>query len=85
MKARVPTESPFAVKHARLVSVHVPSLHKSSIASLARHQANATEFATKVCFSLLNGSEVNDVGYEGGVVQRVALHKLATCSAYRYT
>ena len=32
---------------ARQVSVHVPSLHKPSIASLARHQANAVEFATK--------------------------------------
>ena len=26
--------------------------------SLARHQANAVEFATKVCFSLFHGSEV---------------------------
>ena len=41
-----------------LVAVHVPSLHKSSIASLTRHQANAVEFATKVCFSLFHGSEV---------------------------
>ena len=41
-----------------LQAVHVPSLHKSSIASLARHQANAVEFATKVCFSLFHGSEV---------------------------
>ena len=42
----------------RLVAVHVASLHKSSIASLARCQANAVEFATKVCFSLFHGSEV---------------------------
>ena len=33
--------------HARQVSVHVPLLHKLSIASLARRQANAVEFATK--------------------------------------
>ena len=35
---------------ARLVSVHVPSAHKSSITSLARRQANAVEVATKVSF-----------------------------------
>ena len=48
--------TPFAVL-CGLVAIHVPSLHKSSIASLARHQANAVEFVTKVCFSLFNGSE----------------------------
>ena len=33
--------------HARLVFIHVPLLHKSSIASLARRQANTLEFVTK--------------------------------------
>ena len=49
--------TPFAVS-CRLVAVHIPSLHKSSITSLARRQANAVEFATKICFSLFHGSEV---------------------------
>ena len=46
-------------------SVHVPSLHKSSIASLARRQANAVEFATKVCFLFFAGSEVLMSGTKG--------------------
>ena len=46
--------TPFAVS-CGLIAVHVPSLHKSS---LARRQANTVEFATKVCFSLFHGSEV---------------------------
>ena len=56
--------------------------------SLARHQTNAVEFATNVSILLFDGSEVysaTDVGYEVGVVQRVAPHKLATCSAYSNT
>ena len=44
--------------HARLLSIHVTSLHKSGIANLTRRQANAVGVATKVCFSLFDGSEV---------------------------
>ena len=49
--------TPFAVS-CRLVAVHVPSLHKSSVTSLTRRQANAVEFVNKVYFSLFHGSEV---------------------------
>ena len=54
---------------------------------LTRCQANAVEFATKVCFSLFDGSEVSatDVRYKGEIVQRVAPQKLVTCLVYRYT
>ena len=38
--------TPFAVLYV-LVAIHVSSLHKPSIASLARRQANAVEFTTK--------------------------------------
>ena len=60
--------------HARLVSVHVPSLHKSTITNLARRQANAIEFATKVCFSLFDGPEVMASGTKRK--QCVVLRKL---------
>ena len=73
----------------RLVTVHVPLLHKSIVSpSLARRQANAVEFATKVWFSLFGGSEVIarlTLGTMGKIVQRVVTQKLATCIAYRYT
>ena len=56
VKAGVPTSQSLAsYTLARLVSVHVPSLLKSS---LARCQANAVEFFIKVCFLLFDGSEV---------------------------
>ena len=60
------------------------SVHKSS---LARHQANAVDFATKVCFSLFDGSEefVTDVVYKGEIVQHVTPQKHATCLVYRQT
>ena len=48
---------PFAVS-CGLVAVHVPLVHESSIASLTRRQANAVEFATKVCLSLFDGLEL---------------------------
>ena len=42
--------------HLTLVSIHVPLLHIVLVSpSLARHQS---EFPTKVCFSLFDGSEV---------------------------
>ena len=49
----------------RLVSIHVPSVRKFTIASLTRHQANAVELATKVCFSLFDGSEVLALATKG--------------------
>ena len=53
VKAGVPTSQSLAsYTLARLVSVHVPLLRKSS---LARCQANVV---TKVCFLLFDGSEV---------------------------
>ena len=51
----VSQDTPFAVSCETKVAVHVPSLHKSS---LARRQANAVKFATKFRFSLFGGSEV---------------------------
>ena len=60
MKARVPTSKSRKLHssrcHAKLVSIHVPSLHKSCTSSLLRRQANAVEFVTKICFSLFDGS-----------------------------
>ena len=44
--------------------------------SLARHQVNGVEFATKVCSSV-NG--MTDVGYKGEIVQCVAPQKFVTC------
>ena len=54
--------------------------------SLARHAANAVEFATKVCFLLFDGSEVSatDVMYIGKIMQRVAPQKLEGHLACRY-
>ena len=43
------------------------------VASLARHQANAVQFATKVCFSLFDGSEV--------LVLAIRRGNRATCGA----
>ena len=71
--------------HARQVSVHVPLLHKPIIASLARRQANAVEFATKFASCSLMAHWGIAVGYKGEIVQRVATRKLMTCLAYRYT
>ena len=71
--------------HARLVSVHVPSLHKSTITSLARRQANAVEFATKVCFSLFDGSEVMVSDTKRKLYSVLCLRNLRTCLVYRYT
>ena len=56
--------------------------------SLARRQANAVEFATKVWFSLFGGSEGNsatDVRYDGEIVQLVVTQKFVTCIVYKYT
>ena len=62
IKAGVPTSQSCKLHSfkccVRLVSVHVPLVHKSSIASLARCLVSAVDFATKVCFSLFAGSEV---------------------------
>ena len=84
MKAGVPTLShklrPSQCR-ARLVAVHVPSLHKSSIAKHCKTSSNAVDFATKVWFSLFGGSEVTDIGYEGEIVQHVVTQKLANCIA----
>ena len=74
--------TPFAVL-CGLVAVHVPSLHKSSISSLARHQTNAVGLL--LALSWLKSNSTTDVVYEGEIVQRVSPQKLATCSAYRYT
>ena len=70
---------------ARQVSVHVPSLHKPSIASLARRQANAVEFTTKFAFWSSIAHWGIAIGYKGEIVQHVATRKLMTCLAYRYT
>ena len=52
---------------------------------LARHQANAVEFATNVALRWLTGDSVTDVGYDEEIVQRVVTQKLATYIACRYT
>ena len=67
--------------HARQVSVYVPSLHKPSIASLARCQTNAVEFTTKFasCSSMAHWGIA--IVYKGEIVQRVATRKLMTCLA----
>ena len=70
---------------AKQVSIHVPSLHKPSIASLTRRQANAVEFTTKFASCSLMAHWGIAVGYKGEIVQCVATCKLITCLAYRYT
>ena len=69
-----------------LVSVHVPLLRKSSIASLARHQANAVEVATKVCFSLFDVSELLVSATKGKScsVWRLGNLRLAYCTDIVY-
>ena len=59
-------------------------LHKSTITSLARCQANAGEFATKVCFSLFDGSEVMASGTKRKLCSVLCLGNLRTCLVYRY-
>ena len=41
-------------RRVRLVSVHVPLLHRAVSPSLARRQANAPEFVKKCCFLLFD-------------------------------
>ena len=56
--------------------------------SLARRQKNGVEFATKVCFSLFDGSEVLAQLMsctKGKIVQHVAPQKLVAHLPYRYT
>ena len=69
----------------RQVSVHVPSLHKPSIASLARRQANAVEFTTKFASRSSMAHWGIAIEYKLEIVQCVATRKLMTCLAYRYT
>ena len=68
VKARVSTSESRKLHpsqcHAGLESVYVSMLHKSSITSLARCQANV-EFATEVCLSLFDGSEILASGTKG--------------------
>ena len=61
VKAGVPTKSrklrPSQCR-ARLVAVHVRSLHKSSVPKPRKTSSKAVEFASKVLFSLFGGSKV---------------------------
>ena len=52
---------------------------------LARHKANAVEFATNVALRWLTGNSATDVGYDEEIVQRVVTQKLTTYIACRYT
>ena len=79
---RVPQATPSQCR-AREVSIHVPSLHKPSIASLARRQANAVEFSTKFATHSSMAHWGIAARYKGKIVQCVATRKLML--AYRYT
>jgi len=68
VKVGIPTSEPHRQATPLAVETSVRpcfSLHKSRIASLTRRQANAVEFATKVCFSLFDGSKVLTSGMKG--------------------
>ena len=64
--------TPFAVS-CRLVAIHVPLLHKSSI-------VKPRETSRKCCrVPWLRSNSATDVVYIGEIVQCVAPQKLATC------
>ena len=71
--------TPFAVS-CGLVAIHVPRYINLVSPSLARRQANAVEFATKVCFSTARLMSCTK-----GKLCNVHVAPLATCSVYRYT
>ena len=91
IKAGVPTSQPRKLHPlqccVRPVSIHVPLVHKSTIASLARCLVSAVDFATKVCFSLFAGSEVLASGMKGkcamcGASERLRLLASSCCALW---
>ena len=84
MKAEVPTDSHKlrpSQRCARLVAVHVPLLHKSSIAKPRKSSNRLWSSPLKFGFTLqwLRGNSVTDVGYDG---ETAMYRDLETCDLH---
>ena len=77
-----------AVSCETSIAVHVPSLHKSSIAKPCKTSNKCCRvwyLSLLLALQWLRGNRATDTRYHGELVQRVAPQKLANCSVYRYT